>query len=49
MRKALLFSFAAIFCSLLFSCSEPEAYIFTYFKDNGQDGLHLAYSHDGHT
>ena len=22
-------------------------YLFSYFKDNGQDGLHLAYSHDG--
>jgi hypothetical protein len=24
-----------------------EVYIFCYFKDNGQDGLHLAYSNDG--
>ena len=24
-----------------------EAYVFTYFKANGEDGLHLAYSHDG--
>ena len=23
--------------------------MFAYFKDNGQDGLHLAYSHDGYT
>lgn len=23
-----------------------EAYLFTYFKNNGEDGLHLAYSHD---
>ncbi|MEJ7589513.1 MAG: glycosyl hydrolase, partial [Ferruginibacter sp.] len=23
------------------------AYLFSYFKDNGQDGLHLAYSYDG--
>ena len=23
--------------------------MFSYFKDNGQDGLHLAYSHDGYT
>lgn len=21
--------------------------MFSYFKDNGQDGLHLAYSYDG--
>jgi len=26
-----------------------KVYIFSYFKDNGQDGLHLAYSHDGLT
>ncbi len=26
-----------------------EAYLFSYFKDNGQDGLHLAYSLDGYT
>ena len=25
-----------------------EAYLFSYFKDNGQDGLHLAYSLDGY-
>ncbi len=24
-------------------------FLFSYFKDNGQDGLHLAYSHDGLT
>ena len=24
-------------------------YMFSYFKDNGQDGLHLAYSRDGYT
>jgi hypothetical protein len=28
--------------------SQPnEAYIFSYFKNNGEDGLHLAYSNDG--
>lgn len=26
-----------------------EAYLFTYFKGNGEDGLHLAYSYDGLT
>src|SRR5471030_1214648 len=24
-------------------------YMFSYFKDNGQDGLHLAYSYDGYS
>lgn len=47
MKKTLLFALATIFSSLLFSCAEPEAYIFTYFKNNGEDGLHLAYSYDG--
>jgi predicted GH43/DUF377 family glycosyl hydrolase len=31
-----------------FSCkSKQEVYMFSYFKKNGQDGLHLAYSRDG--
>lgn len=28
--------------------STPKIYLFSYFKDNGQDGLHLAYSKDGY-
>lgn len=34
---------------LIFSCSdqEPEVYMFSYFMNNGEDGLHLAYSEDG--
>lgn len=28
---------------------ESPVYMFSYFKDNGQDGLHLAYSQDGYT
>jgi len=27
---------------------KPDGYVFTYFKGNGQDGLHLAYSEDGY-
>jgi len=30
------------------SCSEKDAYIFSYFTGNGEDGLHLAYSGDGY-
>ncbi len=26
-----------------------NAWLFAYFKDNGADGLHLAYSHNGYT
>ena len=33
---------------LLGSCSEssPEVYLFSYFQNNGEDGLHLAWSED---
>lgn len=27
---------------------KPDNYVFTYFKGNGEDGLHLAYSEDGY-
>lgn len=27
---------------------KPEGYLFSYFKGNGEDGLHLAYSEDGY-
>ncbi len=27
---------------------KPEGYIFSYFKGNGEDGMHLAYSEDGY-
>ena len=27
---------------------KPEGYVFTYFKGNSEDGLHLAYSDDGY-
>jgi hypothetical protein len=34
---------------LLFSCKqEKTVYIFSYFNNNGEDGLHLAYSADGY-
>ncbi|MCB9208611.1 MAG: glycoside hydrolase family 43 protein [Ignavibacteriales bacterium] len=34
---------------LILGCSQKtkEAYLFSYFKGNGEDGLHLAYSYDG--
>ncbi|WP_347838917.1 glycoside hydrolase family 43 protein [uncultured Draconibacterium sp.] len=28
--------------------NSTKVYLFSYFKDNGQDGLHLAYSYDGY-
>jgi len=32
-----------------FSQTSDTVYLFSYFKDNGQDGLHLASSRDGYT
>lgn len=34
---------------LMTSCARqvPEAYLFSYFTGNGEDGLHIAYSRDG--
>ncbi|OLY92794.1 Glycosyl hydrolases family 43 [Cnuella takakiae] len=35
-----------IACTVQAQQNKP-VYLFSYFKQNGQDGLHLAYSHDG--
>ncbi len=46
MKKILaLFAFA-----LLFGCQGPEdeVYMYSYFRGNGEDGLHLAWSEDGY-
>jgi hypothetical protein len=29
--------------------AEEEVYMFSYFRNNGEDGLHLAWSADGYT
>ena len=34
-------------CAQGASCAGPAEYLFSYFVDNGQDGLHLAHSTDG--
>src|SRR4051812_39907435 len=31
------------------SPNKKDIYMFSYFKNNGEDGLHLAYSEDGYT
>jgi beta-xylosidase len=48
-RLALTLSLAATGCAPAARPSAPEraAYVFSYFKGNGEDGLHLAYSEDG--
>jgi sucrose-6-phosphate hydrolase SacC (GH32 family) len=42
----LLFSLA--FFTTRAQTDTSKVYVFSYFKDNGQDGLHLAYSTDGY-
>jgi Glycosyl hydrolases family 43. len=44
-----IFSLVIVICFSLTGCSQKEkdVYLFSYFVDNGQDGLHLAYSYDG--
>lgn len=54
-----MYAGAAILASMTAACSrsapapapgaEPEAFLFSYFTRNGDDGLHLAYSVDGIT
>jgi hypothetical protein len=44
----IFFTFCLLFLSsFTFSVPKDKAYLFTYFKGNGEDGLHLAYSVDG--
>ena len=50
MRLRVLF-FLFIFLNIYSSFAQSDSnnvYLFSYFKDNGQDGLHLAYSYDGY-
>ena len=48
-----LMKFSALLCigllisSLSLLAQSSSAYLFSYFMGNGEDGLHLAYSHDG--
>jgi predicted GH43/DUF377 family glycosyl hydrolase len=34
--------------SFLCNAQQEDIYLFSYFKNNGKDGLHLAYSYDGY-
>jgi beta-xylosidase len=47
MKKILLFAIITLAFSA-FTKAQKQVYLFSYFKDNGQDGLHLAYSYDGY-
>jgi len=47
MKKYLLAVAVVLLVSTGFAQTNNNACAFSYFKDNGQDGLHLAYSEDG--
>ena len=46
MKKSLLIIILS--CLIIRLCAQDEVYMFSYFKNNGKDGLHLAYSNDGY-
>ena len=47
MKKSILFTYF-LFVAFTLSAQKKSVYLFSYFKGNGQDGLHLAYSNDGY-
>ena len=44
-----LLSILLLVFSLQLAAQHDSVYLFSYFKNNGQDGLHLAYSRDGYS
>src|SRR5436190_16254009 len=48
MSKYLLIAITMISFQVGFAQTSDSVYLFSYFKNNGQDGLHLAYSMDGY-
>ncbi|MET0244195.1 MAG: glycosyl hydrolase, partial [Flavitalea sp.] len=47
-RSVFLLCFCA-FSATVIAQKSDSAYVFAYFKNNGEDGLHLAISEDGFT
>jgi hypothetical protein len=45
--RSVLLTLALLMCARVATAAD-DAYLFTYFVDNGQDGLHLAWSEDGY-
>jgi hypothetical protein len=46
--KKIQFTLLLLCCTLMAIAQTNEIYLFSYFKGNGEDGLHLAYSKDGY-
>ena len=45
--KTVLIWLALCFGTLMTTCANGTAYLFSYFINDSRDGLHLAYSYDG--
>ena len=45
--KNLLLSLLLLLPALIYGAEKNNVFLFSYFKNNGEDGLHLAYSRDG--
>jgi beta-xylosidase len=45
--KRIVLSLLLLLPILIFGAEKDNVYLFSYFKGNGEDGLHLAYSRDG--
>src|SRR5688572_25051856 len=43
-----VFAIGLLLLSFFCNGQQDEVYMFSYFKNNGKDGLHLAYSYDGY-
>jgi hypothetical protein len=46
--KSICFVLLLLASSFVWAQNSTDVYLFSYFKNNGQDGLHLAYSLDGY-
>jgi len=46
--KKLIFTLLTLISVIVSGAPKGKVYLFSFFKDNGEDGLHLAYSRDGY-
>jgi len=49
MKQSCLFIVVFLVSAVVMAQSPDSVYLFSYFNNNGKDGLHLAYSHDGYS
>ena len=48
MRKIFFVIVSITFAFTLYAQQTDSVFLFSYFNNNGKDGLHLAYSNDGY-